>query len=128
MTTKNERPLSPHLQVYRLPLTALLSISHRATGVGLSLGLLLLVWLLAAAAGGPDSYATVHGIYASFLGQLIIFLFTFALYFHFCNGIRHLIWDLGYGFDMEVADRNSKIVLGAAAGLTLLTWIIALAA
>jgi succinate dehydrogenase / fumarate reductase cytochrome b subunit len=87
-----KRPLSPHLQVYRPQLTSVLSIMHRLTGVGLSVGTLLLVYWLAAAAAGPDSFAAAQDFVGSFLGRLLLFGWTVSLFFHLCNGIRHLFW------------------------------------
>lgn len=93
------RPLSPHLSVYRPMLTMLMSIAHRITGAALYVGTLLLVWYLLAAASGETAFATVSWFMASFLGQLILFGFTFALLHHFFGGVRHLVWDAGYGFE-----------------------------
>ena len=104
------RPLSPHLQVYRWQMTMLTSILHRMSGVGLALGLVLLTWWLAAAASGPEYFALVHGIMGSWIGRLILLGFTAALYFHLCNGIRHLLWDVGYGFEIETARRMGYLV------------------
>ncbi|MCB2109116.1 MAG: succinate dehydrogenase, cytochrome b556 subunit [Rhodobacteraceae bacterium] len=120
------RPLSPHLQVYRLPLTAILSITHRITGIGLSAGLLLLAWWLAAAAYGPDAYAAYAKVAGSWLGYLVWFGFSLALYFHLCNGIRHLFWDMGKGFEIAQAQRSDKLVIIAAIVLTVLTWLAAM--
>lgn len=120
-------PLSPHLQIYRLPLTVVLSISHRITGAFLVLGVLLFVALLMAAAAGPQAYAVVHGHVAAWYGQLILFLSTFALFFHFCNGIRHLAWDAGYGYEYPTVNKTAYVALGATVALTLLVWIVALA-
>lgn len=128
MSKPTQRPVSPHLQIYKLPLTALLSISHRMTGVINSAGAVLLVFVLAAAAGGADSYASAEWILTSWFGTLILFGFTLTLYFHFCNGIRHLFWDVGMGFELETADKTAKLTLVAAGVLTVLTWIVALAA
>lgn len=128
MSSNHQRPLSPHLQIYRQPFTAIVSITHRATGIISSVGALLLVYVLAKAAGGPDSFASTQWLLTSWLGKLILFAFTLALYFHFCNGIRHLFWDAGKGFDLDVADKSAKLVLVAAGLLTLLTWIVAIAA
>lgn len=122
-----ERPLSPHLQVYRWPITMVLSILHRVTGVGLGLGTLLLTWWLAAAAAGPDYYNFVHGVIGSWLGRLILFGFTWALFLHLCNGIRHLFWDSGYGYQIPVANRTARWALIASILLTLLAWILAYA-
>ena len=116
----HQRPLSPHLQVYRLPLTALLSIAHRFTGVILGMGALGLAILLVAAAMGEASYAAVHGAYTSLLGQLVLWLFVYSLFFHLCNGIRHLIWDGGYALDLRSVDLGATLVLVISVLLTLL--------
>lgn len=121
-------PLSPHLQVYRFPLTVILSITHRITGALLGLGVLLLLYVLIAAAAGEQSYHGAHALVSSWLGQLLLFLWTFALFFHFCNGIRHLIWDVGYGLDRELVDKTAYVVLIVSIVLTLVTWSVALAA
>jgi succinate dehydrogenase / fumarate reductase cytochrome b subunit len=121
-------PLSPHLQVYRFPLTVILSITHRITGALLGLGVLLLLYVLVAAAAGEQSYQNAHALVSSWLGQLLLFLWTFALFFHFCNGIRHLLWDVGYGLDREVVDKTAYVVLIVSVVLTLLIWFVALAA
>ena len=120
----HNRPLSPHLQVYKPQLTSIMSICHRATGIALAVGTLLLVWWVVAAASGPDSFATAHGFLGSWFGMLILFGFTFALMYHLCNGIRHLFWDAGYGFELETAYKSGWITLGAAVALTVLAWII----
>lgn len=125
MSTDN-RPLSPHLQVYRLPFTALTSISHRISGVLLSGGALVLVYWVVAAAAGPQAYATASSILSSLPVQVLIFLWTFVLFYHLCNGIRHLVWDVGHGFDLKTAQRSGQIAIGAAAALTLIAWLIAL--
>ncbi len=126
MSTQN-RPLSPHLDVYKLPLTGLISITHRITGVGLSVGTLLLACWLMAAATGAESYATINGFLGSWVGMLLMFLWSFAFFFHLCNGIRHLIWDTGRGLDLADVEKSAKFVLIATAVLTVLTWVIALA-
>ena len=117
------RPLSPHLQIYKLPMLALLSITHRATGVALCAGAIIFVYWLAALAAGPDAYARAQVLLMGWFGQLVIFAFTWALYYHLCNGIRHLVWDMGYGLDIESADRSGIKVLWASAILTVLTWL-----
>ena len=122
--SSSNRPLSPHLQVYRPQLTSMLSILHRITGVALAVGTLLLVYWLAAAAGGPESFANAQALVGSFIGRLFLFGWTFALYYHLCNGIRHLFWDAGYGFEMQTAERSGWLVVGASAALTLLSWIL----
>ena len=126
MTTHSKQPLSPHLQIYRLPLTALLSIVHRGTGVVLALGSLLLVWVLASAASGPQAYDSAYQHMASWYGQLFLFGLTFSLYLHFCNGIRHLFWDVGLGFELETVDLTAKLAIAMAIVLTVATWLVAL--
>jgi succinate dehydrogenase / fumarate reductase cytochrome b subunit len=121
-------PLSPHLQVYRFPLTVILSITHRITGVFLAVGVLLLLYVLMAAAAGPQSFHSAHMLVSSWIGQVLLLLWTFALYFHFCNGIRHLLWDVGYGFDKQVVDKTAVIVIVATILLTVVTWLVAIAA
>ena len=127
MAWKDTRPLSPHLQIYKLPPTALMSVLHRGTGAVLSIGTVLLVIVLAAAAGGPDSFEGIGGLLRSWFGKLVLFGFTFALFAHFCNGIRHLVWDMGYGFDVSKANKGAQISFLAALILTVLTWIVAFA-
>ena len=120
----HNRPLSPHLQVYTPQLTSVMSICHRATGIALAAGVLLLVWWVVAAAAGPEAFATAHGFLGSWFGMLILFGFTGALMYHLCNGIRHLFWDAGYGFELETAYKSGWMTLGAAAVLTVVAWII----
>lgn len=124
----HKRPTSPHLQVYKLPLTALVSISHRITGVINSVGALLLVFVLAMAASGADAFSTASAIMTSWFGTLVFLGFTATLYFHLCNGIRHLFWDAGYGLEVEVANKSARLTLVAAGVLTVITWVVALAA
>ncbi len=128
MASNDSRPLSPHLQIYKLPPTALMSVLHRGTGVVLCIGTLLLVLVLSSAASGAEAYATTHKLLGSWFGYLVLFGFTFSLYAHFCNGIRHLLWDLGHGFSVENATRGAQASFAAALILTILTWIVALAA
>ena len=123
--TNVQRPLSPHLQIYRWPITMFMSIMHRMTGCALGVGTLLLAWWLVAAASGPVAYAHVHGFMGSILGRLILLGFTFALFFHLGNGVRHLFWDAGKGFELKAADSASYAVLAGAALLTLVSWILA---
>lgn len=120
------RPLSPHLQVYRFPLTVILSITHRITGAALCAGVVALsVWLLALA-DGPQGFNTVQSMLGSIPGQIIMFAFTFALFFHLGNGIRHLFWDAGYGFELETVDASAKAVLLGSIVVTIAVWAIAL--
>jgi len=122
-----DRPLSPHLQVYRWQLTSVLSILHRATGVALAAGAVLLVWWLVAAAAGPGAYGAVEAFLRSWIGLLLLFGWTLSLFYHLCNGIRHLAWDIGWGFNLEATYRSGWAVLSAAALLTLLAWVAGLA-
>ncbi len=125
--TPSSRPLSPHLQVYRLPLLAVLSVVHRATGVALAAGMVLLAWWLGAAAAGPDAYAAVQAVLGSILGRLVLLGFTVSLFYHLANGIRHLLWDIGWGYELPRAYASGAVVLAATAVLTALAWIAALA-
>ncbi len=122
ITQKPERPLSPHLQVYKLPLTALMSITHRVTGAGLAVGTLLVTAFLLAAASGEQYYNIVMGLATSPLGKIILFLWSAALYFHMCNGIRHMFWDMGKNLDKASAMRSNYYVLIFAFILTAGTW------
>lgn len=124
-TVKSKRPLSPHLQVYKLPLTAKLSISHRITGTALALGTILVTAFLIAAAMGEEQYNTVMNIATTIPGQIILFLWSAALYYHMCNGIRHLFWDAGKNFNKASAMRSNYYVLAGAVALTALTWLVA---
>ena len=121
----SNHPTSPHLQIYRLPLTALLSITHRITGVIVALGCMLLVWVLAAAAYSVDYYQAMLPHLSSWYGQIFLIGFVFALYLHFCNGIRHLFWDVGYGFELDTVDLTAKLAIAVAIVLTVATWIVA---
>jgi succinate dehydrogenase / fumarate reductase cytochrome b subunit len=120
------RPLSPHLQVYRPQLTSVLSILHRMTGVGLGLGTLLLTWWLVAAATSADAFATVQGFIGSAFGLVLLFGWTLALFFHLCNGIRHLAWDIGLGFEKAEYHLTGWVVVGASLILTVFVWIVGL--
>jgi succinate dehydrogenase / fumarate reductase cytochrome b subunit len=122
---RGNRPLSPHLQIYRPQLTSVLSIFHRMTGVGLALGAVLVVWWLMAAATSPGYFAVVDGLLTSWLGYLVLLGMTWALAFHLLNGIRHLFWDMGYGFEMETVNRSGIAVMIGSAVLTVLLWLVA---
>lgn len=122
----NERPLSPHLQVYRLPLTAWVSITHRATGVFLSFGLVLMVLFLMAIAQGPESFETAQSVLRSFLGRLFLWGWIYALLFHLVHGVRHLAWDTGHGFDRATLDRFALYEIGASLLLTAAVFFLAL--
>lgn len=119
------RPLSPHLQVYRLPLTGLVSITHRMTGVLLSMGLILFVFVLLTIVAGEASYLAMQNFMAFWLFKLVYWCFVYALLFHLCHGIRHLIWDVGETFDRATLDRYAVYELAASAGLTLICFLTA---
>jgi len=121
--TQAERPLSPHLQVYKPQLTSVLSIGHRATGLALSVGTIFLVWWLAAAAAGGDAFATARWFFGSWLGLLLLFGWSFSFFFHLCNGIRHLCWDAGYGFDLRTTYATGWTVVAASGVLTVLSFV-----
>jgi len=122
------RPLSPHLQIYRWQLTSVLSILHRMTGIALAAGTLLLVYWLAAAAAGPGPYAAAQSFVGSILGRLLLFGWTVALFYHLCNGIRHLFWDVGRGFELRTAYASGWTVVIATAVLSVGAWILGYAA
>ncbi len=125
--TIDPRPLSPHLQVYRWQLTSVLSILHRITGVALTVGTILLVWWLVAAANGPESFESVQWFLGSWLGLLLLFGWSIALFYHLCNGIRHLWWDTGRGLDLRSVYASGWAVLAGTAILTILAWIAGIA-
>lgn len=123
----SNRPLSPHLQIYKPQLTSITSILHRATGVALAVGTLFLVWWLMAAATGGVYFDFVQGIMGSWIGLLVLAGFSYALFYHLCNGIRHLFWDAGYGYELETAYMSGKLVFAASVALTVLAWALAFA-
>jgi succinate dehydrogenase / fumarate reductase cytochrome b subunit len=118
------RPLSPHLQIWRWHGTMLMSILHRITGVGLYFGTALVVWWLAAAAGSPAAFDFVSRIAGSWFGLLVLFGFTWALLHHALGGVRHFVWDLGYGFGRPARDALAWLTLAGSAALTLLVWAV----
>lgn len=117
-----ERPLSPHLSVYRWHITMALSILHRMTGVGLMLGIIMLVWWLIAVASGPAAFELAQAYLTGYVGRALLFLFTFALSLHLLNGVRHLFWDAGIGFDKRVATTTGWLVAVGSVLLTLVIW------
>ena len=122
------RPLSPHIQIYRWPLAMVLSIAHRASGIALTLGTVLLaVWIISVTSLGSNSYAQFDWIFYSRLGRTILFLWSLALFYHLCNGIRHLFWDLGAGFSKGATAISNWLVIGFTLGFTALTWWIGIA-
>jgi len=120
------RPLSPHLQTYRFPFIVILSILHRATGIALSVGALYLAtWVVFAAASAP-TYAMFQGFNGSIVGRFVLGGWLFSLFFHLFNGIRHLFWDVGYGFELKDADRSAWIVVAVSLVATAASWIVGL--
>jgi succinate dehydrogenase / fumarate reductase cytochrome b subunit len=118
----SNRPLSPHLQIYRPQMTTALSIFHRIAGVGLGFGALLLVYWVIAAAAGPDRFGQAQALMGSWFGYLVLFGFSVALFYHLSNGIRHLFWDAGYGFELKSAYASGIAVLIATVVLTVIAW------
>ncbi|MGE0418557.1 MAG: succinate dehydrogenase, cytochrome b556 subunit [Acetobacteraceae bacterium] len=121
------RPLSPHLQVYRWPISMALSIGHRISGVGLGIGTLLLTWWLVAAAVSESAFNGIQWFLASPIGLLLLFGWTAALMFHFFSGIRHLIWDAGHGFESPQYNNSAWAVVIATVVTTVLIWVVGLA-
>jgi succinate dehydrogenase / fumarate reductase cytochrome b subunit len=122
---KSQRPLSPHLQIYRLQISSVLSILHRLTGVGLLLGGAWLTWWLTALAAGPDAYAAAQRFAGSPLAQIVLAGLTWSLFYHLCNGVRHLAWDAGYGFALTDMRKSGWLVVVGSFALTALAWIVA---
>jgi succinate dehydrogenase / fumarate reductase cytochrome b subunit len=116
----NQRPLSPHLGVYKFMYTMSLSILHRITGIAATFGFLALVWWLMALASGPDSYSQAMRLLSSSVAKLLLVGFTFSFVYHFCNGIRHLVWDTGRGLERVQARRSGMLVIVATVLLTVL--------
>ncbi len=124
MATDN-RPLSPHLQIYKPQLTSVLSIVHRGTGVFLTVGAFFLTCWLLALADGPELFARLQAPLTSWYGQILVYAFVFSLYFHLCNGIRHLFWDVGLGLDIDVVYKTGYAVVAVSVIFTLLTLCLA---
>jgi succinate dehydrogenase / fumarate reductase cytochrome b subunit len=118
----DNRPLSPHLQIYRWQLTSVLSILHRAAGVALSAGAVVLVWWLVAVAAGEPAYSQVQNFLRSPIGIVLLAGWSAALFYHLCNGIRHLVWDSGHGFDLKTTYRSGWLVLAGTVLLTAAAW------
>jgi succinate dehydrogenase / fumarate reductase, cytochrome b subunit len=123
MTVKHSRPTSPHLQVYQLPLTGIISITHRITGVFLCLGLVFVVALFYVLSQGEAAYAAMQSAANWWLIKVMYWGFICALFFHLCHGVRHLFWDAGFGFEADKLHKFAMVELGAAILLTLSTWI-----
>ena len=117
-----ERPLSPHLQVYKPQITSVMSILHRATGVVLAFGSLVVAAWLVAAAGSAQTFATFNGLMGSLVGKLALFVFSACLVYHFLNGLRHLAWDTGRGYDIPKVYASGYAVLVLSVVLTAVLW------
>ena len=120
-----ERPLSPFMFPvwYRFQITSALSILHRLTGIGLAVGSILLAWWLISVAAGGELFEATHRFLVSPIGMVLLFLWSIAFFYHLCNGIRHLAWDAGYGFEIRSATRSGYAVLAITALLTVLAWL-----
>ncbi|MHC8507887.1 MAG: succinate dehydrogenase, cytochrome b556 subunit [Rhodospirillales bacterium] len=116
------RPLSPHLQIYRPQITSVLSITHRFTGLALVGGALILTYWLCAAAYGPEAFHDAQAVMGSWFGRLVLLGLTFSLFYHLANGVRHLAWDAGWGFDLPVLRKTGYAVVGFAVIMTALTF------
>lgn len=128
MTTnaKAGRPLSPHLQVYRWTLTMAMSVVHRATGIALYAGTILLAWWLVAAAMGPEAFSWADGFFGSLIGRLILFGYTWALIHHMLGGIKHFVWDVGAAFDPAGRELVTRLTLIGSVALTMIVWVVAI--
>lgn len=122
---RGNRPLSPHMTIYRPQVTSVFSILHRITGVAMTLGAVLVVWWFLAVATSPEYFETVDGLMTSWIGGLILIGSVWALWFHFCNGIRHLVWDLGMGMEIDDVAQTAWLTLAVSIILTIITIFIA---
>ena len=120
------RPLSPHLQIYKWQLTSVLSILHRATGIALSVGALYLALWVMCAAASPRAYAAFQDFNTSIVGRIVLGGWLFSGFYHLCNGIRHLFWDAGYGFEIKDAYRSGWTVVVVSLLATALSWVVGL--
>lgn len=120
------RPSSPNIQIYRPQLTSVLSIVNRLTGVILSVCAVFLVVWLSAAAAGPHAYAAVQALIASWIGRIMLFACTLSFFLHLCGSIRHLVWDMGYGFELRTIYASGWVMVAVSVVLTVTTWVIGL--
>ena len=120
----NDRPLSPHLSIYRWPVTMVSSILHRATGIAMAAGFVLFVFWLADTANGPDDYAVFASAMGSTVGRVLLVGWSWAFFYHLANGIRHLVWDTGRGLEKGQATASAWLVIAASVVLTALFWIV----
>lgn len=118
------RPTSPHLQIYKPQLTSATSIFHRFAGVSLAIGTIVLVYWLIAAAMGGEAFDTAEAIIGSIIGRILLFLWSLAFFYHLLNGIRHLAWDAGWGYELPTAYRSGYAVIVGSLVLTVLAWVL----
>ena len=123
--TRSDRPLSPHLTIWRPRLNFVTSFAHRATGCALGLPLVLIIWWFHGAASSPERFGFVDGLLTSWFGGLVLLGLVACFWYHFFNGIRHLIWDTGHGLEMETADKLGWAAIAAAALMTVITFFVA---
>lgn len=122
MEQQRKRPVSPHISIYKPQISSVLSILHRITGVALTVGSIFIFWWLVAAASGPTCYNAFQGFITSWFGLLIMFGWSWAFFYHLCTGIRHLFWDMGYGFEIETMTKTGWLAVGSSFVLTLAVW------
>ena len=125
--SRRPRPLSPHLSIYRLTMTMAMSIVHRISGVALYFGVLMLAWFLIAASADASTFAVFSDFIGSFIGRIVLFVVTWALFHHLVGGVRHIIWEAGYGLDAPLRDQMAWATLIAGFALTVFVWIVGLA-
>ena len=123
--SNHDRPLSPHLSIYRWPITMVSSILHRATGIAMAVGFIVLVAWLFDAASGPEAYAVFLGAMNTLIGKLLLIGWSFAFFYHLANGVRHLVWDTGRGLEKEQATASAWLVIIASIVLTAAFWLVA---
>lgn len=119
---RQKRPLSPHLQIYKIQITSFLSILHRGTGIVLYGGIVIWVLWFLALAMGPEAYEKMQNLLLHPIGLIVLFGWSFSFFYHLCNGIRHLMWDLGYGYEIHTVRLTGWVVVGSSCFLTLLSW------
>ena len=122
--SNHDRPLSPHISIYRWPVTMVSSILHRATGIAMAVGFILFSAWLADAAAGPDAYAAFAAAMGSTIGRILLVGWSWAFFYHFANGIRHLVWDTGRGLEKEQASASAWFVIAVSVVLTALLWMV----
>lgn len=120
---KKDRPMSPHLQIYKPQITSISSILHRMTGIALTLGLFLVTWGLIALADGRGSFEYFMAFCTSVVGQLMLMGWTGAFFYHMCTGLRHFILDAGFLYEKNIAAKSGFIVIGLAIAMTAATWV-----